>query len=423
MTPLIPARRSAERFDSLVEGGRRDDVDPRTSDLLELVGALRAVPEAQARPEFVADLREQLMLAAATELKPAQGGRERDEVARLTVKPVRTRRERRVALALATVAVIGATTSMAVASQSAIPGDALYPLKRAIENTETGFSRGDDGKGAANLGNASTRLDEVGKLTHEKSPDAALVTQTLNTFTQQFVDGSNSLLADYETTGNQGSIRQIHTDAQNSISALVSLDGVVPASAHDALVSAAGAVLAVDAQARTACAECGTGILEAPGQLLADAGQGVGSDPGAQAGGTLAGTGPPGSSPLQQDNGGKSTNDPSGLNPPETPIQIPPQPSASSNPLGGVLPTASSGGQAGTNGTGTGTGAGTGGTANGGKGGKGHHAPLDLTPVTPVTAPVTDAVNQVVTGVVQGVTGLLSGLTGGTGGTGTGTGQ
>src|SRR4051794_2927570 len=137
MTPLFPARRSAERFDSLVEGGRRDDVDPATSDLLELVGALRSVPEAQPRPEFVADLRDRLMLAAATELKPVQTGNERDDVARLTISPVRPRRERRVAVGLAAVAVIGATTSMAVASQNAIPGDALYPVKRAIENTET----------------------------------------------------------------------------------------------------------------------------------------------------------------------------------------------------------------------------------------------------------------------------------------------
>ena len=65
MTPLFPARRSAERFDSLVEGGRRDDVDRATADLLELASALLSVPEPQARPEFVADLRERLMVAAA----------------------------------------------------------------------------------------------------------------------------------------------------------------------------------------------------------------------------------------------------------------------------------------------------------------------------------------------------------------------
>jgi hypothetical protein len=412
MTPLFPARRSAERFDSLVEGGRRDGVDPATADLLGLVGALRSVPEAQPRPEFVADLREQLMLAAATELKPVQTG-ERDDVARLTIKPVRTRRERRVAVALATVAVIGATTSMAVASQNAIPGDALYPLKRAIENTETGFSRGDDAKGQANLGNASTRLDEVGKLTHEKNPDATLVTQTLNTFAQQFVDGSNALLADYESTGDQGSIKQIHANAEDSIGTLASLDGVIPTSAHDALVNAAGAVLAVDAQARNACPACGTGVLEAPPQLVAGASEALGGLTGAQAGGELPGTSPSGSSQPQL-NGGKASNNPSGLNPPETPIQLPPPATASSDPLGGLLPTPGAGGQGTTGGTSSGTNGGTnggssGGNGNGGKGGKGHH-PVDL---TPVTQPVGEAVNQVVNGVVQGVTGLLSGLTGG----------
>ena len=141
------------------------------SDLLEVVSSLRSVPEPLARPEFVADLRERLMLAAATELTPVPASaRERDDVARLTIKPVRTRRERRVGIALGAVAILGATTSMAVASQGAIPGDALYPVKRAIENTQAGFSVGDDSKGETVLGNASTRLDEVGKLTKKDGP-------------------------------------------------------------------------------------------------------------------------------------------------------------------------------------------------------------------------------------------------------------
>ena len=165
MTRLFLARRGAERFDSFVEGGRPEDVDRTTSDLLELVGALRSisdgsssagsVPGAQPRPEFVSDLRERLMLAAATELVPAKPERNRDDVARLTIKPTRSRRERRVALGLGVAAIIGATTSMAVASQSAIPGDALYPLKRAIENTQAGFAVSDDAKGETMLGNAA----------------------------------------------------------------------------------------------------------------------------------------------------------------------------------------------------------------------------------------------------------------------------
>jgi hypothetical protein len=415
MTPLFPARRSAERFDSLVEGGRRDDVDPATSDLLELVGALRSVPEARARPEFVADLRDRLMLAAATELEPVQTARERDDVERLTVKPARTRRERRIGVGLAAVAIIGATTSMAVASQSAIPGDALYPLKRAIENTEAGFSRGDDAKGQAILGDASVRLEEVDKLSHKKDPDAKLVTQTLNTFADQATDAGDHLLSDYEQNGDEQSIEQLHAFNEQSITALSDLSTVIPQSAHDALVNAAQVVMTIDAAAENLCPDCGTGITEVPGQLLADAATALSGLTGTQAGGELTGANPSASS--QPGNGGKGSSAVSGLNPPETPIQVPPQPSESSGALGGLLPPVGSGGQSGTSGTGTGSGTSTGtgtGSGNGGKGGKGHHAPVDL---TPVTQPVTETVDQVVNGVVQGVNGLLNGLLGG-GGTG-----
>ena len=47
MTRLFPARRRAERFDALVEAtadGRRRST-AHTAELLELVGALRSVPE------------------------------------------------------------------------------------------------------------------------------------------------------------------------------------------------------------------------------------------------------------------------------------------------------------------------------------------------------------------------------------------
>ena len=247
MTPLFPARRSAERFDSLVEGGRRDDVDRTTADLLELVSALRSAPEPQARPEFVADLRERLMVAAEAELTPVPAAaRHRDDVARLTIKPVRTRHERRLGIALGAVAIIGATTSMAVASQGALPGDALYPVKRAIENTQAGFAFGDDDKGEAILDNASTRLDEVDKLSQQKDPDAKLVTQTLDTFSSQFTEAGNALLADYESNGNEQSIETLHESAADSVDLLGQLEGSIPPAAHDSLLNAAQTVLGLD---------------------------------------------------------------------------------------------------------------------------------------------------------------------------------
>ena len=342
MTPLFPARRSAERFDSLVEGGRRDDVDRSTSDLLEVVSSLRSVPEPQARPEFVADLRERLMLAAAAELTPvATSARERDDVARLTIKPVRTRRERRVGIALGAVAILGATTSMAVASQGAIPGDALYPVKRAIENTQAGFSVGDDSKGETVLGNASTRLDEVGKLTKKKDPDARLVTQTLNTFTNQATQAGDLLMSDYENTGHEQSIEQLHQFNQQSLDALEELNVVIPPAAHDALENAAQIIYTLDLAAQNVCPECGEGLLPSP--LLAGAAGALGDVTGPLAGGELPGTDAPGSDPTgasqPEHNGGKGNGSLSGLNPPETPIEIPIDPTDLTTDLGGVLPT------------------------------------------------------------------------------------
>ncbi len=57
--------------------------------------------------------------------------------ARLTV-PARTRRDRRVGIALGAVAIVGATPRWPLPRRGALPGDALYPVKRVIERTEAG---------------------------------------------------------------------------------------------------------------------------------------------------------------------------------------------------------------------------------------------------------------------------------------------
>lgn len=399
MTPLFPARRSAERFDSLVQGGRPDDSDRATADLLELVGALRSVPEAQARPEFVADLRDRLLLAAETELTPVPV-RGRDDVARLTITPRHTRRERRVAVALSTVAVLGATTSMAVASQGAIPGDALYPVKRALENTQAGFSVGDDAKGETILGNASGRLDEVGELSRKDRPDAKLVTQTLNTFADQASQAGQLLISDYEQNGNVESIQELDQFIDTSVPVLADLEAIIPPGASDALHDAAAGLFAIDAAAHNVCldATCGEPLTELPSQLAGAVAGAVDDVTGPLAGGALPGT-TPGESPSDPASGddGKGGK-PSTLNPPETPIELPTDPptTASGVPgLGEVLGGGDSTGSTGSGGDGSG--------GNGGKGGKGK--PIDLTPVT-------ETVNEVVTGVLDGVNGVLNGLGG-----------
>src|SRR3546814_4819308 len=115
MSSLTPAQRRAEEFAALV-----DDPDgataasARDSDMLELVGAMRSVPATTARPEFVASLRERLMIEAEVALSPDSAER------RLTIVKTHSprRRDRRVAILAGTIAAIGATSSVAMASQA-----------------------------------------------------------------------------------------------------------------------------------------------------------------------------------------------------------------------------------------------------------------------------------------------------------------
>ena len=268
MSSLHPARRSAERFNSLLQG-EQGGAGARDAELLELVGALQTLPRVEARAEFVSDLRERLLLAAQTELvapDPAQAVNDR-----LTVRTTKTPRERRLAVALGGFAIVGATTSMAVAAQTALPGDVLYPVKRAIENAETGFSVSDEAKGSTVLDNASGRLDEVRALTEEGGADADTVSQTLDTFADQANEASEYLIADYETTGSESSIDELRDFLADSIESLAALEEFIPPAAEDSLLAAAKTLFQIDAVVAAACPVCDDLGLEngIPIELLA----------------------------------------------------------------------------------------------------------------------------------------------------------
>src|SRR5262245_12318624 len=140
------AQRRADEFAALVErsstGERTDVVDDRDAELLELVGSLRAVPDPQPRPEFVAGLRERLMTEAETVLVP-------DDLSKLRLPARQSRRERRLAAVVGGIAIVGATTSVAVASQSALPGEAPYPIKRVSEAAHATLSPGESARGSS----------------------------------------------------------------------------------------------------------------------------------------------------------------------------------------------------------------------------------------------------------------------------------
>jgi hypothetical protein len=265
MTWGFTAQRRAEEFDAYVEGASTPGAaDTRTTELLELVGALRATPEVSARPEFVASLRERLMAEAATALVP-------DDLSRLALPQRRPTRERRVAAVVGSLAIVGATTSLAVASQSALPGDSLYPIKRAIEQAHTGLSVGEGSKGSTMLASASDRLEEVDALTRQDDlGDEARIAETLNAFTDQATKASDLLLADYTHSGSTSSIARLRDFASASLAQLAALEPLVPADARDELIRAAGVLTTIDTEAALRCPDCGgAGIASIPPVLAA----------------------------------------------------------------------------------------------------------------------------------------------------------
>jgi hypothetical protein len=381
MSSLHPARRSAERFDSVLQGARGVS-DTREQELLELVAALQTLPRAEARPEFVSDLRSQLMLAAATELVVPDSPAALEE--RLTVRTTRTPRERRLAVALGGFAIVGATTSMAVAAQSALPGDVLYPLKRAIENAETGFSVGDEAKGTTILENASGRLDEVDELTRDGQADPQVVSQTLQTFADQATEASELLIADYESTGSEQAIQDLQSFTSSSIETLAGLEALIPAEAEAALLDAAQVVLQIDSLVTDICPVCTSLIENIPLPLLASGGPAL-DDAQVAAGAPITSAAAPPPAEAKPDKGKGKKPPIKSDNPtvePSTPFTLPSAPATAPN------------------------GPGNGGTGKGPK-----------TPGVEITTAVPDlgipVVDQVVEDVVEGVTGVLGGLTGG----------
>ena len=267
MTPVFAVRRRAEEFAALVDAPSTGGSDgARFDDLLTLVGTLRDTTPVTPRPDFVADLRGRLMTAADAALAPAEAAKVPPEAQRLTLPPRRSARERRIAAAVGGLALVGATTSMAMAAQNALPGDVLYPVKRAVENAQTGIQLGDGDKGVALLAHASGRLDEVRALSEDSSgEDTAAIADTLAAFVDQASEASDLLLADYAENGDQASISELRDFNADSLDQLTALESEVPDAVQDELVRAAQLLVEIDAAAQRACPLCaGSGITEIP---------------------------------------------------------------------------------------------------------------------------------------------------------------
>lgn len=253
MRPLLPAQRAAEEFAGVVDGHPGDGVADRYVPLAEVVTLLRAHEQPVPRPEFVIDLRERLMLAAETELRPAAAAAPET---RQSLRP--RRRERHLAAAAAAIVLVGGTAGVATAAQGSLPGDPLYPLKLGIEQASVALQPSDAGKGTDLLQQAGTRLSEARSLIAERAP-AGQVAQSLQSFSSTAGQGADLLFRDYQGNADSQAISKVHSFATAQMAVLRELAPRAPAGTASAFQQAANTVAGLDQQAHALCAACSEG--------------------------------------------------------------------------------------------------------------------------------------------------------------------
>jgi hypothetical protein len=267
MTALFRARRRAEEFASAVDG-RSAGVPADLRELVSVATALREQDHYEPvlpRAEFAADLRSRLMAEAEHSLVPGAP----------LVLPTRQRgpRERRLVAAASALVILGGSAGMAVAAQGALPGEALYPIKRGIEQAEAGLSVSTAGRGQDLLRQADGRLAEVEGLLDGSQTAAPQVPGTLEDFIDQAQEGTDLLLSSFEESRDPADVLAVREFTARSIEMLQQLARTAPADAQDELAAAALTLSEIDQRAAALCGSCGADLpdLQVPDIFLAAA--------------------------------------------------------------------------------------------------------------------------------------------------------
>ncbi|MEO5851499.1 MAG: DUF5667 domain-containing protein [Nocardioides sp.] len=277
MPSVFASRRRADEFAALVDGATTD-AGERYARLLVVVDRMQSVPAPAPRSEFAVDLRSRLLAEADTVLVPTAARERAATENRLSLPPAaRTSRDRRVALGLGSLAFVGAAASVTIGAQVALPGDTLYPVKRALEGVRTELAVGDQNTGTLMLAHASERLEETAALTRRTEIDTPATETGLRDFTEQAEGAADLLTTAYADSGEPDTIVDLRDFTGQSMERLAALEPGLPDGARDELYAAADAVVAIDDEAAAACPTCGgTGIDVLPPNLVASAPSAVG---------------------------------------------------------------------------------------------------------------------------------------------------
>ena len=253
-------RAESERFARAVEPSpvRRDG---EFADELAIVGALRELgaagaPDLETRQRIRAEIADRLETAAAT-------------------TPVRRWRPRAADLVAAALFLFLALAGLSlVLSRSALPGDALYGLKRAGESTALGLTFGDTAKARKHLEFAANRITEMGELAAQGA-DPAAYRRAYDDFAADVRAGVSQLTAEATSTdGGAQQLADLRLWAKNQAARLAAQQTGLPANAAAVLGDAQRLLGRVQERvtglaARLSCYQITTGSTDELGQLPA----------------------------------------------------------------------------------------------------------------------------------------------------------
>ena len=137
------------------------------------------------------------------------------------------------AAALAVLAIAGGSV---FASRDAVPGDALYGIKRAAEAAGGIFAGGEAARGQHDLDLAATRLDEIERMARDGATDPAAYASAFQEFDNATRAGTRQVLAGADPDRSAGDLARWATQQTARLSALrASLPSTSQSDADDAL--------------------------------------------------------------------------------------------------------------------------------------------------------------------------------------------
>lgn len=252
---------------------------------------------------------------------PSRPGSRSRSGARPAVRGLR----RRVAVvgAAAMVALVALATAGNFASRDALPGDALYAMKRISENTGLAFTFDDQERALRHLQLATTRVDEVERLLATRdgaAVDPALLESAMGDFDASTGEGSRMLLGTENASG-AAALGDLRAWAVEQAARLSVLRSSLP---EPAVAEADTSIALLDRllgrtealEARSSCSEVTSSTVDDLGRLPAE---GACSPAGAATGDPSTVATEDGSSTTTTPGGSGSTTSPDGTTPQDTP--------------------------------------------------------------------------------------------------------